>query len=152
MAEGARISSSRMGEEVWLPTLTVEKIRRLVEEAAHNPPPEALAAVHEGRVYLLDERLDLWLIKGNHGDYVVIRGVYCSCPWFTTHVLTGKTSRVCYHLVAVELAARGAGRYLRIDQKLVRDVVMEALLDGFTRTLRALELRATGGSLRDQRA
>ncbi len=128
------------------------RVRRLLEEGLRNPPPEALAAVSEGRVYLLDERLDLWLVRGEHGDYIVVRGLYCSCPWFTTRVLSGNAEKLCYHLIAVELAARGIGRYKRAPGGIIKDVVLEALLDGFTRTLRLVELRSTGGFSRDRRA
>ncbi|AEM38472.1 hypothetical protein Pyrfu_0603 [Pyrolobus fumarii 1A] len=120
-----------------------------------RPPSEAVAAAREGRVYLLDDHLDLWLVRGKHGDYVVVRGLYCSCPWFQARVLPGLSDRLCYHIVAVELVARGIEgrakrlRGLNLD---VENVVLEAVLDGFSRSLRLAESRAAVGSSRDQQA
>ena len=126
----------RRGAVEWSPM----RLRRLLEEALERPPREAVAAAREGRVYLLDEKLDVWLVEGRRGDYVVVRGLYCSCPWFQARVLTGEAERPCYHLVAVELVARGLeGRARRLDGR-ARDVLLEALLDGFSRTLRRLKL------------
>ncbi len=111
----------------------------LLEKAVRRPPGEAVAAAREGRVYLLDEELGLWLVRGKRGDYVVVRGLYCSCPWFQ-RMLAGSADKPCYHLVAVELVARGLeGRPMRVDGAW-RDILLEALLDGFSRTLRRLEL------------
>ncbi len=124
----------------------MRRLRRLLEEAVLRPPGEAVAAAREGRVYLVDEKLDLWLVEGRHGDYVVIRGLYCSCPWFQARLLPGEAEKPCYHLVAVELVARGLeGRPRRLDG-VTRDAVLEALLDGFSRTLRKLRLREEDGS------
>ncbi len=115
--------------------------RRLLAEALEKPPGEAVAAAREGRVYLLDEELDLWLVRGKRGDYVVLRGLYCSCPWFSGRVATGHAEKPCYHLVAVELVARGVeGRPRRLEGLRAEEVVMEALLDGFSRSLRRVEL------------
>ena len=116
---------------------------RLLEEAVKRPPGEAVAAAREGRVYLLDEGLDAWLVRGRRGDYVVLRGLYCSCPWFQ-RLLAGTAGKPCYHIVAVELVARGLeGRARRVDGAW-RDVLLEALLDGLSRTLRRLELGEDG--------
>ncbi len=117
------------------------RLARILEEAVEKPPGEAVAAAREGRVYLLDEELDLWLVRGKRGDYVVLRGLYCSCPWFSGRVATGHAEKPCYHLVAVELVARGLeGRPRRLEGLGAGEVVMEALLDGFSRSMRRVEL------------
>ncbi len=121
------------------------ELRKLLEEAVRRPPGEALAAAREGRVYLLDEDLDIWLVRGNHGDYVVVRGLYCSCPWFTGRLVRGHGGKPCYHLVAVELVARGLeGRAKRLEGVDEKSVLLEALLDGVSRSLRRAELGIEG--------
>ena len=119
---------------------TLERIRALLEESVKRPPGEALAAAREGRVYLLDERLGLWLVRGRRGDYIVVRGVYCSCPWFVNRVLTGGADRLCYHIVAVELVARGLEGRPRRPSVDAKTLLLEALLDGVSRSLRRAEL------------
>ncbi len=48
--------------------------------------------------------LSFYVVKGERGDYLVIRGKYCMCPDFTINVLLRGERAFCYHLAAVEIA------------------------------------------------
>ena len=90
----------------------------------------------------------LWLVMGRSSDYIVVPESYCSCPHFTIRVLSGETVEPCYHLVAVHIAA-SRGRYHDLSHSLapstVQDIVLEALVQGRSATLRRILYRETRG-------
>jgi predicted nucleic acid-binding Zn finger protein len=113
-----------------------EKLAKLVE----SPPAEAKAAYGELKVVRIARLpVELWVVIGREADYLVLRGTYCSCPHFQIRVLGMHIDEPCYHLVAVELAAR-TGRYHDLTETLntaqVLDIVMEIIAGGRSTTLR----------------
>ncbi len=79
---------------------------------------EARRAVEGGRVFLVDffgrSRFFLVESRDRKRAYVVIPGLYCSCPDYLFSVFLRGRRRACYHMVAAELAMReGKYRVLR---------------------------------------
>jgi predicted nucleic acid-binding Zn finger protein len=64
---------------------------------------KARSLLEEKKVTPLDSKMDLWRVIGDRAIYLVIRGLYCSCPHFTVRTLRGDATD-CYHLLAVNLA------------------------------------------------
>ncbi len=127
--------SVEAGEEGLLARLRM-RIRELVE----NPPAEARAAYGELKVVRIARvPVELWIVIGRESDYLVVRGTYCSCPHFQVRVVGMEKPEPCYHLVAVELAAR-TGRFHDLSETLtprqVADIALEVVAGTRSPTLR----------------
>ncbi len=113
-----------------------EAIRSLLD----RPPEKAVAAMNLLKVVLLTRvPNDIWLVIGEHADYIVVPLKFCSCPHYMISMLTGSMGKPCYHLIAVELA-RDLRRYIDLSKVLDADtvnaIVIEAIYEGRSRTLR----------------
>jgi predicted nucleic acid-binding Zn finger protein len=116
------------------------RLRERLAALLENPPGEARAAYGELKVARIARLpVELWVVIGREADYLVIRGTYCSCPHFQIRVLGMQVVEPCYHMVAVELAAR-TGRYHDLSETLtpsqVSDIVMEIMAGARSTTLR----------------
>ncbi|ABL78033.1 SWIM zinc finger family protein [Thermofilum pendens] len=91
---------------------------------------------------IAEKRVKLVKIKGAYGAselflvestdrkkvYVVIPGVYCSCPDFLFHVHLERSRKKCYHMVAVELAIREK-KY--VEEEIEEDRLTELVVKSF---------------------
>lgn len=132
---------SREGEGLLdaedIAALAREESARPVEELSKAYPKlrEALAAY---RCVLLDKEGVLWAFRGRNRDYIIVKGVYCSCKDFLVRSVGRGRRKPCYHIVAVERASR-EGSYVDlsgITSTQVRIVVLEVLTRGFSSYLR----------------
>jgi predicted nucleic acid-binding Zn finger protein len=126
----------------------LDELRQRIRERREEGRGEEAAAAGEMRAIRVSTRpVELWIVLGHESDYVVIPGTYCSCPHFTIRVAGQESSEPCYHLVAVEIARRNNRFHdlsAAIDSSRLVDVLLEALLEGRTRTLRRLLYQRRG--------
>jgi len=124
------------------------RLQKRLLELTENPPAEAKAAHGELRVVRLARApVEIWAVIGREADYIVIRGVYCSCPHFQIRVIGMGIAEPCYHMVAVELAAR-TGRFHDLSEAIrgdeLEDILLEAIAGGRSTTLRRVLYRIGG--------
>jgi len=89
------------------------------------------------RLVLIRRGPRTYVFLGDHGDHVVVAGVYCSCQSFTVNMMRG--SPRCYHIYTVRLAEE-TGRYAdiadRITEEDFEDILFEILDSGRSASLR----------------
>jgi len=93
----------------------------------------AQAAAQSGRLVRISEEPPLYVFMGEHGDHLVVGGVYCTCEAFYYSTLRGRPG--CYHVYAARLGG-GHARSLNLDLDTLITVVSEILNAGFSPTLR----------------
>ena len=96
---------------------------------------EARRAVDAGRVFLVEffGRSRFFLVEGRdrRRAYVVIPGMYCSCPDYLFSVFLRRERRACYHMVAAEIAEReGKFRLIRVEKEEEWDSIYEKIISG----------------------
>lgn len=112
-------------------------------EMASSPPPRELeaharAAAQSRRFVALSRDPPILVYLGEHGDYVVVDGVYCSCEGFQRRT-TRRGLGGCSHVFGARIALeRGLVRDppRRLSPREAAGIVWEALTGG-----RALRLR-----------
>jgi predicted nucleic acid-binding Zn finger protein len=112
----------------------------IVERRLEEPSRDAIAAGGSFRVVKIAEvPVQLWVVLGEEGDYVVIRKAFCSCPHFRMKIATGRSETPCYHLVSVEIAVRD-GRFRDLSRVInpreAAQVIFEVLAADRSPTLR----------------
>lgn len=125
----------------------LEQLRVRLKRLLEKPPAKALQAVASGRVVrLASEPLEVWLVLGEHGDYIVIPGTYCSCPHFTIRVVAQGSTMPCYHLVAVELAKR-LDKFIDLSGKLSsserEEIIFETIVSERALTARRIIFKSS---------
>ena len=108
--------------------------RDVRSEVASCADPRAREAGLSRRFVRVRGPLDLWVYLGGSGDYIVIPGLYCSCPKFQAGARSG--SRYCCHHVAGLREALRLGRYHEVDGLDQVEVVREILVLGRSYTVR----------------
>ena len=67
-----------------------------------------IVAKHRVKKYIIDEKLEKWVVVGNSREYLVkIDPFWCRCYDFQNNVLYGNVSQ-CKHNIAVQIADREA--------------------------------------------
>lgn len=78
---------------------------------------------------------EVYVALGGERDYLLVRGLYCSCPRFQRSLSRG--SAFCHHLAGLEEAVkRGLVRDAGVDAATARRVVAEILAAGLSVELR----------------
>jgi predicted nucleic acid-binding Zn finger protein len=129
---------------------TLEALREALRSAYESPPASAASAAGELRVVKIAEApAETWIVMGNTADYVVVRGLFCSCPHFIIRVVGLQNPAPCYHMVAVEIAAR-TRRYHDLTHTLTPEerlgIILDALAGAKSAQLRRVLYRLGGGS------
>ena len=98
---------------------------------------KALAAVNSLRYVLVSENPPIFIFMGEHGDYLVIDGIYCTCMSFQTSMMKGRP--LCYHIIGSWIAM-SLSKYhdlsRRIDHEKLNKIINEVLELGLSPTLR----------------
>ncbi len=84
-----------------------KRYHKLIEKLPRESVRKLVRAVNFGLItkYIFQPSgLSFYVVRGEGGDYLVIRGRYCMCPDFTINVLLRGERDFCYHLAAVEVA------------------------------------------------
>ncbi len=102
--------------------------RDIAHEAGACRDPRAKEAALSRRFIRVRGPLDLWVYLGGSGDYIVVPGLYCSCPKFQAGARSG--SRYCCHHLAGLPEAVKAGRYHEVEGIDQVEVVREVLAYG----------------------
>lgn len=126
---------------------SVEWEPRDIEEAisaglTRDMEKRALAAAHSGRLVRIHDEPPIYVYMGEHGDHVIVGGVFCSCEAFYFSHLRGKPG--CYHVYAARMAGDSA-RSLRVGVDTVLDIIGEVLNVGLSSTLRRLLIEEDSG-------
>ena len=104
-----------------------EKYPKLIEKLPEESVRKLVRAVNFGLItkYVFQPSgLSLYVVRGEGGDYLVIRRKYCMCPDFTINVLLRGERDFCYHLAAVEVA-EGLGK---VRTKVLSDLYIESIV------------------------
>ena len=96
--------------------------------------PKAKDAGLSRRFVKVEGPLDLWIYLGSSGDYIVVPGLYCSCPKFQRGARTG-SSYCCHHVKGIEYAIE-AGRYHVVKGVDQVSVIREVLIHKIAYTVR----------------
>ena len=117
-----------------------EVLKKSIKRALETPSPSAVTASSLFKTILVARQpVEIWIVVGKDSDYIVIPGMYCSCPHFQIKVVFRLTDEPCYHLVAVELSKKEKRYYdltSQIDEKILYDILYEALTVGRSSSLR----------------
>lgn len=108
------------------------------EELSRGIPGElrekALAAGRSWRFVRVSRDPEVWVYLGGSGDYLVIPGLYCSCPRFQRSLTTGPPYG-CHHVYGLMVAER-EGRYREVQGLDIARVVHEVFTLGRALTVR----------------
>lgn len=114
----------------------VSDIESLIPEA---PPPDvgrrAEWGAASGRLVRIADDPPVYVFMGEHGDHIVVGGVYCSCEAFKYSLLRGRPG--CYHVYAARLHG-GLARRISAGRGEVESIIYEVVTAGFSPTLRRL--------------
>ncbi|MEB3816963.1 MAG: SWIM zinc finger family protein, partial [Desulfurococcales archaeon] len=100
-----------------------------------NISAKARAAAYSGRLVKIWSDPRIYVYMGDHGDHVIVDGVYCSCEAFIYSVLRG--GNPCYHVLAARMPGARV-REVKVDVNDAWNIVYEVLSTGFSPTLRRL--------------
>jgi len=79
----------------------------------------------------------LYVLLGSSRDYILVEGLYCSCPLFQRGLAEGRPS--CHHIAGLKVAAeKGMIDVVDLDAASLRRVVLEILTAGFSVELRRI--------------
>ena len=79
----------------------------------------------------------IYVLVGSERDYLLVEGLYCSCPLFQRNVINGKA--YCHHLAGLKTAIeKGLVVDANVDVAVARRVVAEILAAGFSVEVRKL--------------
>ncbi len=71
---------------------------------------------------------EVWIYLGESGDYIVIPGLYCSCPRFQLSLTAGPPYG-CHHVYGLRVAVK-EGRYREVEGLDLAQVVHEVFTMG----------------------
>jgi predicted nucleic acid-binding Zn finger protein len=112
----------------------------LEENLDEETKRRAVAAARSGRLVRISDSPPLYIFMGEHGDHIIVDGVYCTCEAFYFSSLRGRPH--CYHVYAARLEG-GSAKTVDLDVDEVIEVVEEVMNVGFSVTLRKI-LYTTG--------
>ncbi len=98
---------------------------------------KARAAVDSYRYVLLSEKPVIFAFLGEHGDHLIVGGIYCTCQSFQSSMLKGKP--YCYHIIGSWLALSEEKYHdisKKISKKILLKIIDEILEEEFSPTLR----------------
>ncbi|MEM0027717.1 MAG: hypothetical protein QXT53_03750 [Ignisphaera sp.] len=79
------------------------------------------------------------VFKGLKNDYLVSPCRLCTCTDFLIHFVQGRRRYPCYHVIGFYIAYKEQKVIvLELDKDLIKDIVLEIALQGFSRTLRKI--------------
>jgi predicted nucleic acid-binding Zn finger protein len=100
---------------------------------------KAEAAVNSLKYVLISEDPTLFVFLGEHGDYLIVDGIYCTCEAFQNNMLKG--TPYCYHIIGSWIAM-SKGKYHDLSKDLslvdVNNIINEILEYGFSSTIRRI--------------
>ncbi len=79
---------------------------------------------------------EVWVYLGESGDYIVIPGLYCSCPRFQLSLSTGPPYG-CHHVYGLRVAVE-EGRYREVEDVDLTQIVHEVFTMGRAVSLRRM--------------
>ncbi len=100
--------------------------------------PKVVEGIRNGRFIILRcGKYEVRVFKGQSRDYIVDPCRFCSCYEFVINVLSRRRRVACYHMVGFVIAEReGRVRVMNVDCSVIRDILIEIALDGFSIKLR----------------
>ncbi len=101
----------------------------------------ARALVALRRLVMIWDDPPIYVSMGEHGDYVVVDGVFCSCEAFERSLRRGGG---CYHVWAARLYGGEAPR-VELPLEQAWSVIYEVVAAGFSYTLRRILFGAEEG-------
>jgi predicted nucleic acid-binding Zn finger protein len=114
------------------PDLTQEDVVYFTDKYG-NRFVRALRAVDEGKVlryHFMPSDTVTWIVKGRRREYLVIPEIFCTGRDFYQSVVIAKDTKVCYHLLAQQIAAI-RGQYTTIEST---DAERRVLHEGWRNT------------------
>lgn len=127
--------------------MNYKDVSKAVEELSSNPPPKSLELVRLRKVVkLVTNNLEIFIVMGKGGDYLLTPKTFCSCKDFEINVVMRNKKKSCYHLVGLELAInKDLLKEVKVEFNELIDIVFECIYEGKSRTLRKLLMVSAGG-------
>ncbi len=120
-----------------------ETLSVFIEKDLSRGPPTELEsrvnyAVNSGRFVVIWKDPLIAVYLGEHGDYVIVDGVYCSCEGFMRRISSRGVGGCSHVFAARRVFHEGEGRFREVDISVGEavDIVWEVLTGGLTKKLR----------------